>query len=51
MLVVIVIAVVILAAFWKTFLRFIIAALVIGFIFLCVSGALDIAHGLHALIP
>ena len=51
MLVLIIVAAVILAVFWKTILKVIIAALVIGFVFLCVTGALDIVHGLHALIP
>jgi hypothetical protein len=51
MLVLIIVAAVILAVFWKTILKVIIAALVIGFVFLCVSGALDIVNGLHALIP
>ena len=51
MLVLFIIAAVILAVFWKTLLKVIIAALVIGFVFLCVASVLDIAHVLHALIP
>jgi hypothetical protein len=51
MLVLIIIAAVILAVFWKTLLKIIIAALIIGFVFLCVTSVLDIAHALHALIP
>jgi hypothetical protein len=48
---VLIIAAVILAAFWKTLVKVIIAALVIGFVFMCVTSVLDIMHGLHALIP
>jgi hypothetical protein len=51
MLVLIVIAAVIVAVFWKTLLKVLIAAIVIGFVFLCVTSVLDIVHGLHALIP
>jgi hypothetical protein len=51
MLVLIVIAAVIVAVFWKTLFKVAIAALIIGFVFLTVSGLLDILHGLHALIP
>lgn len=47
---IVLIAAVILAAFWKTLLKVLIAALVIGFVFLCVTSVLDIMHGLHALI-
>lgn len=46
-----IIATVILTVFWKTLLKLIIAALIIGFVFLCVTSVLDIVHGLHALIP
>jgi hypothetical protein len=48
---VLIIAAVILAAFWKPLLKVIIAALVIGFVFVCVTSVLDIMHGLHSLIP
>jgi hypothetical protein len=51
MLVILIIAAVILAVFWKTLLKVAIAALVIGSVFLCVTSVLDIVHGLHALIP
>jgi hypothetical protein len=51
MLVLIVIAAVVLAVFWKTLLKILIAALVIGFVFLCVTGVLELVHGLHVLIP
>jgi hypothetical protein len=51
MLVLIIIAAVIMAVFWKTLLKVIIAALMIGFVFLCVTSVLDIAHVLHALSP
>ena len=51
MLVLIIIAVVIVAAFWKTLFKVLIAALVIGFVFLCATGVLDIMHAVHTLIP
>ena len=51
MLVLIVIAAVIVAAFWKTLFKVFIGALIIGFVFLCVTSVLDIVHDLHALIP
>jgi hypothetical protein len=51
MLILIVIAAVIVAVFWKPLLRVFIAAVIIGFVFLCVTSVLDIVHGLRALIP
>ena len=51
MLVLFIIAAVIMAVFWKTLLKVIIAGVIIGFVFLCVTSVLDIAHVLHALIP
>jgi hypothetical protein len=51
MLVLIVIAAVIVAVFWKTVFKIIIAALIIGFVFLCITSVLDVVHGLHTLIP
>lgn len=50
-LVLIIIAAVIAAFFWRPILKIAIAALVIGFAFLFVTGLLEIVHGLHALIP
>jgi hypothetical protein len=50
-LVVIVIAAVVVAAFWRMILKVGLAALVIGFMFLLVSGVLDVLHVLRALIP
>lgn len=50
-LILIIIAAVVVAAFWRTLLKIGIAAVIIGFVFLLVTGLLDIAHGLHALIP
>jgi uncharacterized membrane protein YGL010W len=46
-----VIAAVVVAAFWRTILKIGIAAVIIGFIFLFVTGLLEILHGLHSLIP
>jgi hypothetical protein len=51
MLILLIIAAVILAVFWKTLLKVIIAALIIGFVFMCVTSVLDIVHSLHAMIP
>jgi hypothetical protein len=50
-LILIIIAAVIVAAFWRTVLKIGVAAVIIGFVFLLVSGLLEVAHGLHALIP
>lgn len=48
-LVVIVIAAVVVAVFWRAILKVGMAALVIGFMFLLVNGLLDVVHTLHAL--
>jgi hypothetical protein len=50
-LILIIIAAVVVAAFWQTILKIGIVAVIIGFVFLYVTGLLDIVHGLHALIP
>jgi hypothetical protein len=50
-LVIIIIAAVIVAAFWRTILKIAIAAVIIGFVLLFVTSLLDIVQGLHALIP
>ncbi len=50
-LILIIIAAVVVAAFWRTILKVGIAAVIIGLAFLLVSGLLDIVHGLRALIP
>ena len=50
-LILIIIAAVVVAAFWRPILKIGIAAVIIGFVFLLVSGLLEIVHGLHALIP
>lgn len=50
-LILIIIAAVILIVFWQAILKFGIAVLIIGFVFLLVSGVLDVAHVLHALVP
>ena len=50
-LIVIIIAAVAVAAFWRTILKVGIAAMIIGLLFLFIAGLLDILHGLHALIP
>jgi hypothetical protein len=49
-LILIVIAAVIVAAFWRFILKIGIAAIIIGFLFLLVTSLLDILHGLNALI-
>jgi len=50
-LIVIVIAAVVVAVFWRAILKVGMAALVIGFMFLLVNGLLDVVHALHALFP
>ena len=50
-LAIIIIAAVIVAACWRMVLKIGIAAVIIGFVFLLVSGLLDILHGLRGLIP
>jgi|HubBroStandDraft_2_1064218.scaffolds.fasta_scaffold6301157_1 hypothetical protein len=50
-LVIIIIAAVIVAAFWRPVLKIGVAAVIIGFAFLFVTGLLDIVHSLRALIP
>jgi hypothetical protein len=50
-LIVIIIATVVVAAFWRPILKIGIAVIIVGFLFLLVSGLLEIMHGLHALIP
>jgi hypothetical protein len=49
-LILIIIAAVIVAAFWRFILKIGIAAIIIGFLFLLVTSLLDILHGLNALI-
>lgn len=50
-LIIIIIAAVVIAAFWRTILKVGISAVIIGFVFLLITGLLDIIHSLHALIP
>ena len=50
-LVLIIIAAVVTALFWRLIVKIGIAAMIIGFVFLLVSGLLDILHGLRALLP
>lgn len=50
-LILIIIAAVVVATFWQTILKIGIAVLIIGFVFLLVTGLLDTLHSLGALIP
>jgi hypothetical protein len=50
-LILIIIAAVIVAAFWRTILTIGCAAAIIGFVFLLVIGLLEILHALHTLVP
>ena len=50
-LIVLIIAAVIVAAFWRPILKIGIAAVIIGFVFVFVTSLLDIVHSLHTLIP
>ena len=49
-LILIVVAAVLVAFFWQTILKIGVAAVIIGFIFLLITGLLGILHGLHTLI-
>lgn len=49
--VIFIIVAVLLAVFWRPVLKIGIAAMIIGFLFLLVTGLLDVLHVLHALIP
>jgi hypothetical protein len=44
-----IIAAVLAAAFWQTILKIAIAALIIGFLYLFITGTVDVVHLLHAL--
>jgi hypothetical protein len=50
-LVLIIIAAVIVAAFWRALLKIGIAALIIGLAFLSVTGLQDVVRSLHPLFP
>jgi hypothetical protein len=50
-LVIIVIATVIVAVFWRFLIKAGIAVLIIGFLFIFITAILDILHGLHSLLP
>jgi hypothetical protein len=50
-LILIIIAAVVVVAFWQAIFKIAIAALVIGIATLYITGLLDILHGLRALIP
>ena len=50
-LILIIIAAVAVAAFWRPILKVGIAAVIIGIATLLVSGLLEVAHALHGLIP
>lgn len=50
-LILLIIAAVIVAAFWRPILKIGIAAVIIGFVFVFVTSVLDIVHSLHTLIP
>lgn len=50
-LILIIIAAMVVAVFWRTILKIGIAAMIIGFVFLLATSLLDVVHVLHALIP
>ena len=50
-LILLVIAAVVVAFCWRILIKIGLAAVVIGFAFLMISGMLDVLHGLHSLIP
>ncbi len=49
-LVLIIIAAVIVAAFWRAILKIGIAAIIVGFAFLLITSLLDILHALQSLL-
>ena len=51
MLILLVVAIVTVAIFWRFILKLGISAVIVGFIFLLGTGFLDIIHCLRALIP
>lgn len=48
-LILIIIGAVLVATFWQTILKIAIAALIIGFLYLFITGTVDVVHMLHAL--
>ena len=50
-LILIVISVLVVYAFWRTIFKVAIIALIVGYVFLLVTGTLDIVHALRALLP
>jgi hypothetical protein len=50
-LILLVIAALVVAAFWQTILKIAIAGLIVGFLYLFITGTVDVVHLLHALIP
>jgi hypothetical protein len=50
-LILLIIATVVVAFCWRILIKIGLAAIVIGFAFLMISGLLDVLHGLHSLIP
>jgi Na+-transporting NADH:ubiquinone oxidoreductase subunit NqrB len=49
-LILLIIAAVAVAAFWRAILKVGIAAIIVGFAFLLITGLLEILHGLQALL-
>jgi hypothetical protein len=49
--VIVVIATVVVAIFWRFLIKAGIAILIIGFVFIFITAVLDILHGLHSLLP
>ena len=49
-LILIIIGVVVVYAFWRTIFKVAIIAVIVGFVFLLVTGTLDVVHVLRALL-
>lgn len=49
-LILVIIGVIVVYAFWRTIFKVVIIALIIGFVFLLVTSTLDIVHVLRAML-
>lgn len=49
-LILVIIGVIVVYAFWRTIFKVVIIALIIGFVFLLVTSTLDIVHALRAML-
>jgi arginine exporter protein ArgO len=50
-LILIIIGVLVVYAFWRTIFKVVLVALIVGYVFLLVTGTLDVVHALRSLLP